>query len=145
MRTKQDELIESVTFCSNKVSDFEESLKDMKTTLKIIEEVNRENEYLKKEVLTLSERMDDLEQHSRNNNIEIQGVSEKKGLKENSEFVHRIQPEEDSGRIKNIIVGLSSKLIRDEVLASSRNKRKNQANDKPGLNIEALSSTAFLN
>ncbi|KAG5872117.1 hypothetical protein JTB14_013437 [Gonioctena quinquepunctata] len=64
MRTKQDELIESVTFCSNKVSNFEEFLKDMKTTLKIVEEVKRENEYLKKKVPTLNERMYDLEQHS---------------------------------------------------------------------------------
>ncbi|CAG9815513.1 unnamed protein product [Phaedon cochleariae] len=77
-RLKQDELVDSVSFCSNKITDFEKTLGDVKGLVEKFDAMKEENEDLKKQVISLDSRMNMLEQYSRMNNVEIQGATERK-------------------------------------------------------------------
>nr|CAH7762183.1 unnamed protein product [Callosobruchus chinensis] len=69
---------DSVTFCSEKISDFEAKLLKFDEYFRITEKLIQENHELKTEVANLQNRLNDMEQHSRTYNIEIQGVPEKR-------------------------------------------------------------------
>lgn len=140
MRTKQDDLLQSVNFCSDKISDFEKALTTIKENIKTIEKLKVENESLKKDVKSLTSKLNDLEQYSRMNNIEIQGIPEKNNesvvkiveslcqfvdhpIDANAvEAVHRVQTYNVNAP-KSIIVRFLSRKARDEVLLAAKVKR----------------------
>ena len=72
---KHAELLESVRFCSDKISDFEAKLVSMEGKMK---EIKRECENeSKREIAILHDKINQMEQHSRLCNVEIQNVPEK--------------------------------------------------------------------
>ncbi|CAH1113213.1 unnamed protein product [Psylliodes chrysocephalus] len=64
--------------CSGKIDEFQLSICEIGNFMKTFEVMKEENEDLKKRVTTLECRLNDFEQYSRLNNIEIQGVPERK-------------------------------------------------------------------
>nr|CAH7748148.1 unnamed protein product [Callosobruchus chinensis] len=78
IREQQVSLVDSVTFCSEKISDFETTLLKFDEYVRKTEKLIQENHELKTEVTNLQNRLNSMEQHSRTNNIEIQGVPEKR-------------------------------------------------------------------
>lgn len=78
MSGKNYELLSSVKFCSDKVTEFEEFVKQMAGKLKIIDVLQHENRTLKTEIDKNNERINDLEQRTRIDNLEIQGVTDTK-------------------------------------------------------------------
>lgn len=76
MRMQQSELIVSVNFCSNKISEFEAQLLEIKKNSSKIDGIVAENKRLKDELSHVKERLNSLDQMSRMNNVEIVGVPE---------------------------------------------------------------------
>ncbi|KAG5869442.1 hypothetical protein JTB14_025169 [Gonioctena quinquepunctata] len=70
-------LRESVDFCSNMVTDFDEKLLKMNEYFKITEKLKMENASMRNDVLELKKQIDNLEYSTRSNNIEIHEVPEK--------------------------------------------------------------------
>lgn len=137
---KQDDLLQSVNFCSDKITDFEKALTTIKEHMKTIEKLKAENESLKTDVKNLSSKLNDLEQYSRMNNIEIQGIPEKKDENvvkifesvckfldhpidmTNVEAVHRVQAY-NKNATKNIIVRFTNRRIKNDILLAAKTKR----------------------
>ncbi|KAJ8937221.1 hypothetical protein NQ318_005925 [Aromia moschata] len=165
LRKAQDKLVDSVTFCSDKVTDFEASLKQISDNMKIIENLKQSNENLKQQVCKLTSKVNELEQYSRLNNIEIQGVPVKNNenvlnIVENItkflnvkidptqvEYAHRVQSQkrDNTNNVKNIIVRFTSRKLKDEVLSAVKTKRQAIGLTSPGLKIEGVSQRLFLN
>ncbi|CAG9819880.1 unnamed protein product [Phaedon cochleariae] len=160
---QQDELVKSVSFCSDKISDFEKSLDDVKVLMRKFEELKRDNNNMKKEISNLNSRVNELEQHSRSKNIVIQGVPENNNenlisiveqisnflgveVKDNVEFANRVQSMKPvPGKPKNIVVGFASKILRDQVIALAKQKRKNSSNPKNGIKINEIIESVYIN
>lgn len=160
LNQKQDDLLKSVSFCSDKISDFEKSLGEIGGLIRSIEVLKSENENLKKEVTQLKTKINDLEQHSKRRNIEIQGVPEAKN--ENVEhIVNKIiahMGEEPAGKIesihrvqafnsnnkhpRNIVVELNSLNFKNRIVALSKLQRKK---GNPGIAIEGIGEQIFIN
>ncbi|KAG5878051.1 hypothetical protein JTB14_021204 [Gonioctena quinquepunctata] len=70
-------LRESVDFCSNKVTNFDEKLLKMNEYFKITGKLKKENASMRNDVLELKKQIDNLEYSTRSNNIEIHEVPEK--------------------------------------------------------------------
>lgn len=135
-------LRQSVTFCSDKVSDFEATLVKLNDYIKLTDKLKEENHKLRSEVVMLNSRVNDLEQFSRLNNLEIVGVSERKDENlydiaqniantmdfdlsvQNIEFIHRVQTRNSEGKPKNIIMKLTSRKIKENFLNTAKAKRK---------------------
>ncbi|KAJ8952355.1 hypothetical protein NQ318_017249 [Aromia moschata] len=165
LRKAQDKLVDSVTFCSDKVTDFEASLKQISDNMKIIENLKQSNENLKQQVCKLTSKVNELEQYSRLNNIEIQGVPVKNNenvlnIVENItkflnvkidptqvEYAHRVQSQkrDNTNNVKNIIVRFTSRKLKYEVLSAVKTKRQAIGLTSPGLKIEGVSQRLFLN
>nr|XP_022905211.1 uncharacterized protein LOC111417224 [Onthophagus taurus] len=172
MNSRYEEMVESMQFCSQRVSDFEVSMKRLDDRLKIINKLNDENLHLKKQVTELSGRVADLEQYSRRSNLEVQGVPEKDGedlvavVGSLSEFlgvpvssvdvdaVHRVPHGPDAaGTVtrrltspKSIVIRFCSRLKRDNFLAAAKLKRRSApAGSPPGLAIRGVSDRCFIN
>ncbi|KAL3267085.1 hypothetical protein HHI36_011225, partial [Cryptolaemus montrouzieri] len=64
----------SVRFCSDNVSDFVTKFNKFNDLITKITKLERDNESLKNEVLSLNTELSNLEQSSRGNNIELQNV-----------------------------------------------------------------------
>ncbi|CAG9824533.1 unnamed protein product [Phaedon cochleariae] len=146
MRRSQEELINSVSFCSAKISDFEKSLVEIRSTMKELEKMKEENNVLKKQVSDLNLKVNDIEQTSRLNNTEIQGIPENRNenlktvvgeisrflgvdILDKIETVHRVQSNKNNeNRPRNIIVRFNSRELRDQLLASAKAKRQNSDN-----------------
>ncbi|XP_045489853.1 uncharacterized protein LOC123690474 [Pieris rapae] len=97
-----------------------------------------ENASLRHELETLSNRLDNFDQASRNCNVEIQNVPEIKGenlmqlsftlsnilnveLKDSDiKTVHRVKPGVPTGRPRNIILQLTTRRKRDDFIAAAR-------------------------
>ncbi|XP_044764463.1 uncharacterized protein LOC123321026 [Coccinella septempunctata] len=155
LRGEIAELRKCVTFCSEKVSDFETQLIHFKNLCKTTEDLKKENGLLKEEVKSLSAKVNNAEQLSRANNVEIQGVTEWKGEnlinvvetigkhvgyavnKSDIDFATRV-PTMNSEKPKHIIVRFLSRMKRDEFVAKSKFKRKESSD--PGMKIESLSN-----
>ncbi|KAK9747089.1 hypothetical protein QE152_g5559 [Popillia japonica] len=75
---KYDELFTSVNFCSDKITDFQGTLTALSDRVKCIHAIKEENKLLKAEITRISTKNEELEQYSRLNNLEIQGVPESK-------------------------------------------------------------------
>lgn len=158
---KQDDLIASIGFCCGKIDDFEAPLRNIGNFMKQFEILQEENKSLKKRVNTLEGRLNDLEQHSRMNNLEIQGVPERKDEQvfETVEKIisflgedatgkvttaHRVQTVKTNNKFpKNIIVEFNSRQFRDKVLTLAKQKRNRSQG--PGLKIEELGDSIFIN
>lgn len=162
LRGKQDEVLTSVSFCSNKVSDFEIALSKMHEQGKIIENLKIENENLKGEVCHFKTKLNDLEQYSRQNNLEIQGVPEKRNenlfdivhkitdflsvpFNPNTiESVHRVKAFKP-GSPKNIIVKFLSVKSKDAILAAGKNKRASSTAANRALCVDNISNNLYIN
>lgn len=156
-------LRESVTFCSDKISDFEAALSRINEYAKITDRLQVENDKLKNDIAKLTTRVNDLEQYSRSNNVEIVGVPEKKNenlldilsnigafigypIDESKvDVVHRVPTRVTTGKPKNIILRCISRKMRDDILAAARVKRLAIGASNPGLAIDGVSAALFLN
>lgn len=154
-------LRESVNFCSGKISDFEIKLGKFNEMVTKMNKLERENDSLKKQVMDLNSKMNNLEQFSRSNNIEIQNVPEKPNeniveiissigraidLPVDSscfDFCSRV-PTSIQGRPKNIVVKFISKSRRDDFLAAYKNKKISGSN-KSGISVENVSERLYIN
>lgn len=127
-----NELKKSVEFCSGKIDDFERLLQGYAAKMAKLDDVYTECE-------TLKRRVEDLEQRSRSNNIELVGIPEKSGENllsvvsllgarigvdvdvSDVDAVHRVAPvNHASGRPKNIIVRMISRIKRDNFVGAAR-------------------------
>ncbi|CAG9825813.1 unnamed protein product [Phaedon cochleariae] len=159
LRGTQADLIKSITFCTDKISDFESTLKSFNDQIKNIEKLKTDNQYLTKNVQSLNKKVSDLEQFSRMNNIEIQGVPDKKnediykiidtihkslGIQITSSMIdsaHRVASF-SSNKPKNIVVKYTTRRIRDDILSAAKVKR--MASTSRIINIEGISNNLFI-
>lgn len=162
LNKKHEDVMESVNFCSNQISTFETVLNKMNEKIASLEKVNRENANLKIEVSQLHTKVDLLEQQTRANNLEIQGVP----FKENENLlnilykigehvkcpiaevdidtVYRVTPHPSSAQqMKPIIVKLLTKHKRDSILAATKILRRES--NTPGIAIDNISKKLFIN
>lgn len=157
-------LRESVSFCSDKISDFESTLKQFSTALKNIEGLKVEQEKIKTDVIALSNKLNDLEQFSRNKNLEIHGVPELKNenlLKvfenicahvnfdvnvDKVDYIHRIQ-NRNTEHPKPILIRFTSRLVKENMLGAVRVKQHAEfsKNKKPGLWLVGAQKPIFIN
>lgn len=161
LKSEMKLLRESVTFCSDKVSDFEEALKDLKKYMKLTEDLKTENNNLKKQVCDLTNQLDHMEQYSRLNNLEIQGIPEKTGENlitvmetigiylnfpidvNHIDAIHRVASRY-SGAPRNIIVKFTSRRVKENLLAAYKSLRLTNKT-KSGLKIDGISDVLYMN
>lgn len=145
-KIKIDELTESVNFMSTKYEQLKE-LVENKT--KLIDNLEEQNKNLFSQVYDLSTRLAQIEQQSRECNLEIQCVPENKT--ENLKSIvrnlattigcsmtdqdllnyHRVaKVNKDSSRPRSIIVKLPSPLMRDEIIAATKIYNRTHQRDK---------------
>lgn len=133
LRTLKD----SVKHCSDTCDGVNEIKTELKELRKELQTLSQQNEKLRAENATLSERIEELEQHSRANNLEIKGVPDNGDvidvLKRIGSHVH--EPIADSDidvchRVptfrpseKNIIVRFVQRSKRDSFLQKCRKQR----------------------
>lgn len=156
-------LRDSVSFCSDKITDFEEILKQLALNMKQIDLLKSENMKLKSDVNTLTNKLDALEQHSRNNNIEIHGVPEVKNENlfnvldgickfinidvntSHIDYIHRISTR-NTDLPKPIIVRFTSRLYKENLIGAARTKQKKDINNTTsGLLLEGAHKPIFIN
>lgn len=164
IREQQVVLSNSVTFCSDKVSDFEEKLIKINEWMRATDKILKENAKLKTDVANLELKLSDLEQSSRLNNIEIQGIPEKQNenlktviheignyinysiASEKIEYVHRVQLNKNSNnKIKNIIVRFNNRNEKENFLAAAKQKRMRKENGSPRMEIKGISDNFYIN
>nr|CAH7748265.1 unnamed protein product [Callosobruchus chinensis] len=121
-----------------------------------------EHSELKADVQNLNERLNDVEQTSRLNNIEVQGIPERANenlvdiLKKigdkihleidpnQIDYIHRTQLNANSKtKIKNIIVRFTRRQMKENFLASVKNLRATTGS--PKLLLEGLSDAVYVN
>lgn len=164
LNRKYEDVLDSVKFCSSKISDFEMLMNQFNKKSAEIDRISKENKDLKEAVNNLTTRLDTLDQQLRMNNLEIQGVPEKSNenlllvlekigdhiecpIKSSDiDVVFRSAPNISSNNTKPIIVKFTSKQRRDAVLSAARKTRKGyNTKEKPGLCIENISSKMYIN
>lgn len=164
INNKYDALMESVNFCSDKVSDFEKALSDLSTKCQTISKIENENANLKVEIAELRNQVQDMEQHSKLNNLEIQGVPQKdnENLFEilqkigstiqcninpsDINAVHRVaQLNAHSPHPRNIIVSFISRCKRNEILAAAKVARRSNNSVNRGLAVPQIADQVFIN
>nr|CAH7736544.1 unnamed protein product [Callosobruchus chinensis] len=149
---------------TEKISDFEAKLLKFDEHVRKTKKLIQENHELKTELANLQNRLNDMVQHSRTNNIEIQGVPEK--LNENLreivkdigkhvncdtnadiiDYIHRVQHSINSkNKIKSIIVRFTSRYEKEKLLASSRIKRNQSENRSTKISIGGLADAIYIN
>lgn len=161
IRTEQASLVISVQFCSDKISDFEAKLSKLDEYTSKTDSLITDSSNLRKEILALTNKINDMEQFSRINNIEIQGVPVKQNenvvniikligdhvgfkIDENKiEFAHRIQASTNDH--KNIIVRFTTRQDKECFLAASKTKRLTMGNNSKGLNVPDVSVSLYIN
>lgn len=157
MRAKQDSLVESVQFCSSKVTEFESKLDVLNTYVKKTDRLENENKELRKNISTLDEKLNELDQYSRLNNLELQGIPDKEGENIlnifesiclslecgplNVEYIHRI-PTRDERKSKPIVVRFLSRCDRDKLLAAYK---ANKNTVRPGLTVDGVANALYIN
>jgi len=76
--TKLDELVKSVNFMGNQFDDFSKKidfvLKEIKDLKTENQKILTENKYLNEEIITMKQKIDDLEQFNVVNSVEIKGI-----------------------------------------------------------------------
>lgn len=164
LREQQNALMESVNFCSGKISDFENKLVKFDEYIKKTDKLIAENARLANQVTGMESKINDLEQISRSQNLEIQGIPEKNNENlmnvlekignyinynispEKVDYVHRVQLNRNSNNgIKNIVVRLTSIKEKENILAAAKNKRMQKENGSPKMKIDGLSDHLYIN
>ena len=164
MQGQLSTLIDSVQFCSDKITDFEQKIIKLEEQVKKMDKIVAENKKLSSDLQRLEDRVGELEQLSRSPNIEIQGVPEKanenllnvldklgnyinyKITPEKVEYAHRVQLNKNSNnKIKNIIVRFTSTKEKENVLSAAKTKRLQKENGSPKMKIEGLSDNLYIN
>ncbi|VVC87100.1 unnamed protein product [Leptidea sinapis] len=121
----------------------------------------KENAILRTQLETLTPKFDDLDQASRSCNVEIQNIREKKGenlvhlslaigkllciyLKDSDiRSVHRIAPGSATDRPKNIVLQLTTRRKRDELIAAARARRSLTSEQLFGVSVTPGSGSRF--
>lgn len=160
LRSEIREMRRSVDFCSNKISDFEDLVRNLKGLNKLVEDLKSENKHLREQMTSLNVKMNAIEQHTKSNSVEIQDIPESKGenlfqivdcignflghplKKEKIDSIVRV-PTRVPLKPKHIIVRFVSKLDRDEFLSKAKDKRL-QSNNRC-LSIDGISNRFFVN
>ena len=171
LKSQFSELSSSMTFCCNKIDDFEASIQQINAKFNQFEKIVAENKQLKADVETLTHKVNSLEQRSRSNNIELHGIPESKD--ENlSKIVLEIGSElgcniaehdiQCAYRIRNnafrnpsnrsilshIVVELQSRHVKNKIIASMNAKRKQIKsinNSNPHISIPGITDKLFIN
>ncbi|KAL3266002.1 hypothetical protein HHI36_010191 [Cryptolaemus montrouzieri] len=139
IREQQVGIFNSVTFYSDKVSDSEEKLNTMNEWIRNTDKLIKENLKLKQQVSALESK---LNEKTRLNNIEIQGIPEKENENLNNivqkigryvgcdigidkiEYVIRVQMNKNSkNTTENIIARFVSRRDKENFLAAAKKKR----------------------
>lgn len=145
-RSKIQELTESVNYMTSK---YDQLKKALDTEIKKVGDLEHENKVLQCQVSDLNNKLNQFEQLSRDCNLEIQCVPERKS--ENLKTIlheltskidcklsehelvnfHRVAKiNQQSTRPRSIVVRLSSPLVRDRVIAAIKSFNKSHINDK---------------
>ncbi|KAL4720353.1 hypothetical protein ACJJTC_018063 [Scirpophaga incertulas] len=146
IREDINDVKESMGFMNSK---FEEINKEMSLTSDTVKTLKCENDYLKSTIINLSNRVNQLEQHSRASNIEIQCVPERNNenlltmVKQLGSIIgHQVNNEEishctriakldrNSNRPRSIIVKFNTQHTRDGFLAAVFKYNKSHSNEK---------------
>lgn len=140
-------LVESVNFCSNKITDFEIKLKETNDKLMQFENIKSENERLKIEVHELNTKVHDLEQYSKLNNVIISNypdsrnenifdilsqMGSKIGLEITQKGVdaaHRLSSVSSSNnKPKNIVVKFISRNVKEQFITAFKQNKAEYPN-----------------
>lgn len=146
VKSEMKEMVKSMQFMNKQFEDFESNQKASNETMKWLE---KENTELKTTIANLSVRLNNLEQQSRSNNIELQCVPETKNenvytiVTQLGKAVNCDVQEKDilnctrvaktnssSTRPKSIVVQLASPRLRDQLLASVIKHNQNNPQNK---------------
>lgn len=150
IRLLESELGKSVDSCHDKIDELTISIEKQNETLKAFEEkysvTLQENKALKKKVIDLETRIDDMEQYSRSNMLEINGIEEKEhenvmdivksvgqslGCPITDEMVdacHRLG-QKGQGRPRGIVVKFTRRSVKEDLLNKRRVKRNFNTKD----------------
>lgn len=165
VKTAQTEMTKSVQFCSDKIDQFENDMKEVKSAFTSINSMKTEITSLKGIIAIQQTRISELEQRSRIDNIEIQGVTELNGeniyntlqsigqaiqcqiSSSDISVAHRVQHvNNDNSNPRNIIVKFLSRQKKDEFLAASKRIKRTTTNSGgPGLKVGNLGNSIFIN
>lgn len=163
LNSKYESLLDSVNFCSDKVTAFESIVAKLNEKVSIIEKLTKENTELKSVVDNLSNRLEAVDQQARANNIEMQGIPEKenenllsiiKTIGENIgcpieptevDTVFRAAHRESSDKPRSIIIKLLSKQKRDNILSAAKLKRRSSDSISRGLKVDNISKELYIN
>nr|XP_023015837.1 uncharacterized protein LOC111505291 [Leptinotarsa decemlineata] len=156
IREQQALLLESVNFCSNKISDFEKELSRLNDYIKNTDQFFNENKVIKKDMETRQLKINDLDQAARSNNIKIQGVPEKNnkeiGIYIDNEvrpaaidYVHRVKVNHNSPNVKakNIIVRFTSMREKERFLMAVKTKRIANGSS-PKMPLDGISDAFYI-
>ncbi|KAJ8716729.1 hypothetical protein PYW07_003356 [Mythimna separata] len=146
VNAEMKEMVKSMQFINKQFEDFE---RNQKISDETIHKLQLENSELKTTVANLSQRINNLEQQSRSNNIEVQCMPETKNenvytiVKQLGKVVKCDIQEKDilncsriaktnssSTRPKSIVVQLASPRLRDQLLASVIKYNQNNQDNK---------------
>lgn len=156
-----ESLRDSVEFCSNKITDFEQKLSNIHKLSKNIDSLQFENTALKEKVSRMEKKLDNIEKFNRSYNIELQDIPEtpNENLMDiankvaimlnfnlNTAMIDNIfrVPSQVENKAKNIIIKFLSKLERDRFLSAANVARKG-LQGKSGFNIGGVSNKFFIN
>ncbi|XP_044763778.1 uncharacterized protein LOC123320968 [Coccinella septempunctata] len=164
IRSQQTELLTSVNFCSNKITDFEAQLKEMRKSISKIDDVVAENKRLRAELDQVNRRLTDMEQMSRINNLEIVGVPEVRNenlveifekiteslnCKMNAsdiDDIHRVPINKNgSSQIKNIVVKLHSRRNKENLLAAVKQTKSRSKIKSNSIKVDGVSDHLYIN
>lgn len=139
LKNSQQEVIKCVSFCSDKISDFESLINELKAQSKKLEAIKSENASLKSQLKlnnvkleNLHDKVRNLEQYGRNKNLEIHGIDVQPNehcsdivlevakhvkvqlTEEDIDISHRIKTQNNN--TQSIIVQFLNRKKRDELL-----------------------------
>lgn len=154
LRSLESDLGKSVELCHSDISELVKKIDKQSEIIKnyetLFEKVNQTNLALTKRVKELENRVEDLEQYSRANCLEINGIPEKSneqlmevvkkvgsslGLQINESDIdacHRLGQKrsgDNSGRPRGIIVKFTRRIVKEDMLVKRRIKRNFNTDD----------------
>lgn len=162
---KQDvqNLNNRIDLCEENITRIDQKL-DLVPSIQNDADLKLENDLLRQDLVDLQDRLDDLDQSARSCNVEIQNVPAKKGENlvqlasnlgqligveipaEAIKAVHRVaQGVGAINRPKNIILQLTTRRLRDDIIAAARSRRTLSTSDlfAPSNAAEAADSRRF--
>lgn len=158
-KTEQSVLAESVKFYGQKIDDFQVEISGFREILKEFKSLKMQVTALKEDNARLQKELNDSQQYTRLNNLEINGVPETKnenilqivesisqavGVKVNRSSIdacHRV-PTRIPNKPKPIVVKFVSRITKDELLAASKKKRGVSSS---AIGIPTNESTIYVN